>query len=154
MLANLFLIMPISSWIHVLADGLICNILLDSAEAVSQSSFLWVSLPQLCLARACTRDGNVMEDWQQPYSFCISPAWCLGRRVLLSWRPGGSCCSFVLWSWSLGLKPTTWMVFPCSGEISRVLKHLCPGGDSGKETACCCTGRRRRRFSPRVGKIP
>ena len=65
-----------------------------------------------------------MKDWQQPYSFCISPAWCSGRRVLLSQRPRGSCCSFVLWSWSLGLKPTTWMVFSCSGEIWSVLKHL------------------------------
>ena len=31
--------------------------------------------------------------------------------------------------------------------------HMCPGGISGKETACQCKRRKRHKFDPWVGKI-
>lgn len=84
-LPNLFLIMSILSWLHFLSESLICNIPSDSADPVLWSSLLEVTLPQLCLARACPTDVNAVE-WRMgsnPTSFCVS----------LRGAKGGGCCS-------------------------------------------------------------
>lgn len=78
MLHNLFLIMSVLSWIHLLYDSLICNIL--TLQTVSWSSLLWVTLPQLCLGRPCTTDMTIVGQWQQPHSFCIPPTYIVLRE--------------------------------------------------------------------------
>lgn len=62
-----------------------CNILTLQTLFPGAASCGSLFLSQ-CLTRAGTTDVNLMEDWQQPYSFYILPTWCSGRRMLCSWR--------------------------------------------------------------------
>lgn len=122
MLPNLFLVMSILSWLHLFSHSLICNILFDSADPVSWTSLLGggggEALFLLCPTRACTTNVNIMQDWQQPYSFSY-----------LHGAQGGGCCSpggqvavltpLLPSLLPLGLRPATLMVFSCCWEFEE-----------------------------------